>query len=143
MDLKQLSSILVPIDFSELSFVAVSTALSIAPPERIHLLNVLPVASGLAWAAGLDVADEQFRVANLKARVEREFGAQGLPHEGMHLHLRTGQPSAEVIAFAQEAKPDLIILGSHGRARAIERLLMGSVAQSVLRHAPCSVLVVR
>jgi nucleotide-binding universal stress UspA family protein len=143
MDLKQLSSILVPFDFSELSFVAVRTALSVAAPDKVHLLHVMPVASGLAWAAGLDVADEQFRVANLRARVEREMQGEGLSSDGLHLHLRTGPPAAEVVAFAAEHRPELIIVGSHGRARTIERLLVGSVAQSIVRHAKSSVLVVR
>ncbi len=52
MDLKSLDAILVPLDFSDTSFGALETALSIAPRERVHLAHVLPVAGGLAWAVG-------------------------------------------------------------------------------------------
>jgi nucleotide-binding universal stress UspA family protein len=56
--------------------------------------------------------------------------------------LRRGDPRKEVVEEAEEWGADLIVLGSHGRT-GIKRLLMGSVSESVMRHAPCSVEVVR
>jgi len=56
--------------------------------------------------------------------------------------LKIGKPSAEIVKAATEWPADLIVMGSHGR-RGIERALLGSVAEAVLRHAPCPVLVVR
>ena len=56
--------------------------------------------------------------------------------------LKIGKPSAEIVKAAAEWPADLIVIGSHGR-RGIERALLGSVAEAVLRHAPCPVLVVR
>lgn len=53
-----------------------------------------------------------------------------------------GSPESRIVETAEEAKTDLIIVGSHGYSR-WERLLLGSVSQSVVHHAPCSVLVVR
>jgi nucleotide-binding universal stress UspA family protein len=53
-----------------------------------------------------------------------------------------GQPAAEIVKTANEWHADVIVMGSHGR-RGVERALMGSVAEAVMRHAPCSVLVVR
>jgi nucleotide-binding universal stress UspA family protein len=53
-----------------------------------------------------------------------------------------GDPATEIVRYATEAGVDLIVLGTHGRS-GLERLLMGSVAEKVLRDAPCSVLVVK
>jgi len=56
--------------------------------------------------------------------------------------LLEGDPAQEIITFARDAEIDLIVLGTHGRTGK-ERLLMGSVAEKVLRDGPCSVLVVK
>lgn len=53
-----------------------------------------------------------------------------------------GKPAAEIVKTANEWPADLIVIGSHGR-QGIERVLLGSVAEAVGRHAHCSVLVVR
>ena len=55
--------------------------------------------------------------------------------------VREGSPGAEIRAAAVEWGADLIVLGTHGRG-GLKRLLLGSTAESVLRHAPCPVLVV-
>jgi len=54
----------------------------------------------------------------------------------------SGSPESEIVEKAEALKADLIIVGSHGYNR-WERLLLGSVSDSVVHHAPCSVLVVR
>jgi nucleotide-binding universal stress UspA family protein len=56
--------------------------------------------------------------------------------------VRSGSPAPTIVAFAEEWQADLVIMGSHGRT-GVARLLLGSVARSVLHHAGCSVLVVR
>jgi nucleotide-binding universal stress UspA family protein len=53
-----------------------------------------------------------------------------------------GSPESRIVETAEEMQPDLIVVGSHGYNR-WERLLLGSVSDSVVHHAPCSVLVVR
>jgi len=53
-----------------------------------------------------------------------------------------GDPGTEIVRYAAEAGIDLIVMGTHGRT-GLERLLMGSVAERVMREAPCSVLVVK
>jgi nucleotide-binding universal stress UspA family protein len=53
-----------------------------------------------------------------------------------------GKPAAEIVRTAKEWPADVIVIGSHGR-HGLERALLGSVAEGVMRHAPCSVLVVR
>jgi nucleotide-binding universal stress UspA family protein len=56
--------------------------------------------------------------------------------------VRQGQPVQEIVRHAQEAGVDLIILSTHGRT-GLRHVLMGSVAENVVRYAPCPVLVVR
>ncbi|MDD1694052.1 MAG: universal stress protein [Methanoregula sp.] len=53
-----------------------------------------------------------------------------------------GKPAAEIVKFAAENKSDLIVIGTQGK-RGLERLLLGSVAEQVVRSAPCKVLVVK
>ena len=53
-----------------------------------------------------------------------------------------GEPADEIVRYSREAGADLIVMGTHGRT-GLERLLLGSVAEKVLRDAACSVLVVK
>jgi nucleotide-binding universal stress UspA family protein len=57
-------------------------------------------------------------------------------------HVAEGEPAAEIVAMAEENGIDLIVVGTHGR-RGLERVLMGSVAEQVVRKAPCPVLTVK
>jgi nucleotide-binding universal stress UspA family protein len=63
----------------------------------------------------------------------------GIP---VHHVLAEGDPATEILRCARDAGADLIVMGTHGRT-GIQRLLMGSVAEQVMRKAPCSVLVVK
>ncbi|HUR97885.1 MAG TPA: universal stress protein, partial [Pyrinomonadaceae bacterium] len=66
--------------------------------------------------------------------------------EGKNLAISTevlfGSPESRIVETAEAVHPDIIVLGSHGYSR-WERLLLGSVSDSVVHHAPCSVLIVR
>jgi len=55
--------------------------------------------------------------------------------------VQAGTPSTEIVSAAIEWRADLIVMGSHGRS-GLQRALQGSVAEQVLRHAPCPVLIV-
>jgi universal stress protein A len=57
-------------------------------------------------------------------------------------YLLEGEPAREVVQFAEREHVDLIVLGTHGRT-GLARVLMGSVAENVVRRAPCPVLVVK
>jgi nucleotide-binding universal stress UspA family protein len=75
----------------------------------------------------------------LLAPVAAELRARGF---GVDTLVRVGDPRVEICEEARRWGADLIMVGSHGRT-GLRRFLMGSVAQSVVRHAPCSVEVVR
>jgi universal stress protein A len=60
----------------------------------------------------------------------------------MEAHLKWEDPRHAVVDVAKEVKADLVVIGTHGR-KGLKRALMGSVAESVVRFAPCPVLTVR
>jgi nucleotide-binding universal stress UspA family protein len=63
---------------------------------------------------------------------------QPAPLEFIHV----GKTATEIVKAAKDWSADLIVIGSHGRG-GVDRLLLGSVAEAVMRHAACPVLVVR
>jgi nucleotide-binding universal stress UspA family protein len=70
-----------------------------------------------------------------------EFLRAEVPQAPITACVRTGDPAHEIVAAAREWEADLIVVGTHGR-QGISRMFLGSVAESVLRHAPCAVLVI-
>jgi universal stress protein A len=74
----------------------------------------------------------------LLAAFSQRAALQPAPLEFTHI----GKTATEIVKAASEWPADLIVVGSHGRG-GVERLLLGSVAESVTRHATCPVLVVR
>jgi nucleotide-binding universal stress UspA family protein len=142
-----LTQILVPTDFSAPSDVALRYAVSLAGAfgARLHLLHVVehPVeqqwGAELAMVAAIDVEAEQrarsdAALAQLLTRDERERYAATLV-------TRSGAPFVEIVRYARGEAIDLIVMGTHGRG-AIAHLLVGSVAENVVRKAPCPVLTV-
>ena len=97
-------------------------------------------ASLLGSVVSLPSAEDQEQsralVSSLLADALRRFGAEGEP-----LVLEGGAVAA-VVSAVEEQRADLLVIGTHGRA-GISRLLLGSVAESLVRLADCSVLVVR
>ena len=75
----------------------------------------------------------------LDTQVEEIEAAEGSVAQ---THLQVGKPDEEIVALAEELGTGLIVIGSRGRS-GIRRALMGSVCDSVVRHAHCPVLVVR
>ena len=75
----------------------------------------------------------------LEAQVERITVAEGA---WVQSHMRLGRPDKEIVALGEEIGAGLIVMGSRGQG-GIRRALMGSVSESVVRHAHCPALVVR
>ena len=80
---------------------------------------------------------EENALKELRARVPAELAA--VPHDCVVSH---GDPADEVVRHAEERSCDLILMSTHGRT-GIRHVLLGSVAEKVLRRARCSVMVVR
>lgn len=104
---------------------------------------ITPPAPELWYDAGgsLERARQEMRKSaeQLTAGVSEKLGASGLTAE---TSVRDGDPRAVIVDEAKDWGADLIVVGSHGYT-GVKRWLLGSVAQSVVSHAPCSVEVVR
>ncbi len=129
---------LVPIDFSPDAEHALHEAITLgaALHAYIILLHVRDDSELNPWAHSGD-AEAATRAA-LRAYLE-PVQAAGLSGEVVMVH---GQPWQEIIDIARKHKATLIVMGTHGRT-GLQHLLLGSVAERVVRHAPCSVLTVR
>lgn len=140
-----LRRILCPTDFSEVSTKAEAYAVALASryEARLSLLHIDPPIPVMAPYGEIPVDirlfDEQRRQAgrDLAAAGERARKA-GVPTD---VELRGGAPAREILGAAADPTVDLIVLGTSGRG-GVEHLLLGSVAERVLRRAPCPVLVV-
>lgn len=141
-------TIVAAIDFSETSDDAlrVACALAACHGSELHLLHVIPDARQQAWsveAPGLDFSALQ---AESIADAEQQLAARVLPtKETLPRVVRrviAGLPAAREIAqYAASHRADLIVVGSHGYGP-VRRLVLGSVADRVVRLAPCPVLTV-
>jgi nucleotide-binding universal stress UspA family protein len=106
-----------------------------------HIPQSLSFAEGPNAASDLlDVRDERRRQGEeIVARAARRLQAAGVRTSTV---VCEGDPRDAILGAAASWKPDLIVVGSHGR-KGIDRFLLGSVSESIVRHAPCSVQVVR
>ncbi|HMO86266.1 MAG TPA: universal stress protein [Lacipirellulaceae bacterium] len=133
-------SIVVPVDLSEASDRALAFAKELATePKQIIALHV-----GLPYTAVeppyMYLIDEQVRCRELKESVRQRY--EGATYDGIRIEVRYGDPGSEIASFANEVGAGLIIMPSHGRS-GLAHLLIGSVAERVIRYAPCPVLVLR
>lgn len=139
-------------DFSPLGERAVQEALRICSTQAAAALHVITV--GAQSAVGVILPGADLRVRNqeeaqeeARSRLERmlaEFTEQHprLPLEKIAVYVTTGAPSDCIVSLAAAVDADLIVLGTHGR-HGLERVLLGSVAEEVVRRAPCGVFVIR
>jgi len=146
MDPKSIKRILVPTDFSEPSTEAQATALSFARAfgATIDVVHVA-VEATYALPPPVDVATVPLDMSRVLEQVGRSLSdeearvrAAGIPCES---NLLVGRPDTEIVAHAEKTHADLIVMGTHGRS-GIGHALLGSVAERVVQHARCPVLIV-
>jgi nucleotide-binding universal stress UspA family protein len=146
------TKILVATDGSEEAAFAAKTAMDVAhrTNSELHVVHVRPP---LYFAAGYNgvpyVGEEALQIGQeelnrkaqtlLDAQVEQIKAAGGTVTQA---HLRIGKPDAEIVALSEEIGAGLIVMGSRG-VGGLSRVLIGSVADSVVRHAQCPVWVMR
>jgi len=138
------SRVLVPIDFSEHSEKALAYAVELAKGlgAKVHLVHVYPIT---AYAAPpllpgpvvfAQFRDESQRVfEELMTRVKRDYSSE------LTGSLKEGVPHVEILRCASDIGADMIVMGTHGHT-GIEHLLLGSVAERVVRGARVPVLTV-
>lgn len=131
---------LVALDFSDSSRQALSTAMTIAEravQAELLALHVLAPHDDAVAAAG----ECEHCIDKMRAMVEG-VRARNPTSVKVHFDAVHGDPAELITARAHSHHADVIVLGTHSR-RGIDRLLLGSVAETVVRNAPCSVLTVK
>jgi nucleotide-binding universal stress UspA family protein len=142
-----LACILVPTDFSSGSEQAWSTARRLAAAlgaelVLVHVFVEAPLYFERPFTG--DRVREVYAEARQWVQQQLERWAADTRGAGLKVRtaLRTGVPHREIVALALDERADLVVLGTHGRG-GIDRALLGSVADRVIRTAPCPVLSVR
>ena len=138
--------ILVPTDFSDCSESALryGRAMAAALGASLHLLHVVQDPYTQPWAAEAFPAPLGDLLVQWEEQARKRM-LETLPEaEQAHVTIATqiGSPFFEIVRYAQEQQIDLIVIGTHGRGP-IGHMLLGSVAEKVVRKAPCPVLTVR
>lgn len=133
--------VVVPVDFSEDSFAALKTGRELVDdPSHLHVVHVLPILEandpGVIW----HLIDDDGRSQHAGEALARELADRG--YEAPQVTIRFGDPGHEIAQYAEQVDAGLIVVASHGRS-GLTRLLIGSVADRVVRLAHCPVLVLK
>ena len=145
---KRIRRILVPIDFSETSDAALAYARTLADTvgASLHLVHVFNDMYGEALAADVSgVVYENMRATAARAaqrQLLKRFTPADRKRFGGTTAIVTGLPAEAIVECAASREMDLIVMGTHGR-RGLAHVVLGSVAEQVVRTAPCPVLTVR
>lgn len=137
-------TILHPTDFSERSQAAFPVACALARDHGarlivLHVREVPVVAYGEFGQLPLELEPPEA----IRAKLDKLIGLRCADADVTTEHLvKTGDPAIEILATAKETHSDMIVIGTHGRT-GLARLLMGSVAERVMRKAPCPVLTIK
>ena len=137
---------LVPVDFSEYASQALDYAIGLAHKlgarlTLLHVIQSLPL-GGVDMGVVIPYTDIQDLEAEITSSMNdylERVTAAGLEGEIAVVH---GVPFHEIVETAKIQQVDLIVMGTHGRT-GFQHVLLGSVAEKVVRLAPCPVLVVR
>jgi nucleotide-binding universal stress UspA family protein len=141
----KVKNVLFATDFSATSESALPYAMAICRRfgSTLHAVHVLSDANVLMMTGGVDYVGVGtiYEDAHTEAKEKLERVAtlfEGIPSR---LYVRHGQVWVNLAGIVEENKVDLIVVGTHGRT-GLGKLLLGSVAEDILRHAPCPVLTV-
>lgn len=136
----QFNKILCPVDFDQNSLLALQLAAELAR-ERKATLYVLHVVATPPGGPEVSMRFDRMEAA-ARTRLERLMREKIGTKVDWELHVRTGPPGVEVVRAAERIGADLIVMATHGR-RGLKHFVLGSVAESVVREAPCPVLTMR
>jgi len=140
--------ILVPVDFSPPSDAALQYARNVAARygASLHLLHVAEDPYRAFYSAEVFVPQVEGLREEILSDTARQLTARLQPSDITQLHATAesiiGTPAGSIVEYAAGRDIDLIVMGTHGRG-GMAKLLMGSVAERVVRMAPCPVLTVR
>jgi len=143
-----LKKVLVPTDFSEHGRHALTYGIELAGKfgAELHLVHILQDLVAMVPEPGMAFpmpGDYLKDLRDASTRALAELAQSAVPEGVQVVHeVREGPPFLEVIRYAKENDIDLIVMGTHGRS-GLTHALLGSVAEKVVRKAPCPVLTVR
>ena len=132
-------TILAAIDYSESSDLVVQHAVETARQQRareLHFLHVRPYSTNVADDEAARAELEQWLGARLSGLYAVPEGIKVVAHEAH------GDPADIIVEMAGDLLASVVVVGTHGR-KGVQRLVMGSVAEAVVRKAGCTVMVVR
>jgi len=141
-----ITNVLMPTDFSSCSQAAFPYACLLAgqAQAKLHLLHVIEPPTPALLPDGAFVPpmlDSQEDVAEVKAELHRWLRGEHAANLSSEADVRVGTPLIEILSFAEERSCDLIVMGTHGRT-GVAHLLIGIVAENIVRKAKCPVLTV-
>jgi universal stress protein A len=127
------------VDFDQNSLAAVSVAAELAQKDNatLYLLHVVHLHPAVEPVLSFGEAEAKARTK--LEQISHQKLKAGTRYE---LHVVTGDPAVEVLQLAARLSIDLIVMATHGR-KGLRRLVLGSVAERVVREAPCPVLTVK
>jgi nucleotide-binding universal stress UspA family protein len=141
--------IMVATDGSELVKKAVDTAIEMSKLGPAKLYAVYVISMGDYYSSmPLSIDVEWIKAMEEHLRIEGEEAIAYVENEGRAANVEVepvileGNPAGEIVDFAEEYDIELIVMGTHGKS-GIQRFLIGSVAENVVRHSKKSVLVVK
>lgn len=143
-----LATIIVPVDFGPASQEAWRAACDLARANgsRLHLVHVCAEPLHQAWAGQAVAVDMEGLAKEWAIEAAEHIARFALPRDldaaRVTRTVLTGCPHREIVEFARTRGADLIVMGTHGYGP-LRRLLLGSVAERVLRTAACPVMTVR
>lgn len=144
----ELKKILVPTDFSDYAAIPLKFGCGLAEvfKAELHLLHVLQDLVALVPEPGLAYVPPGDLIRELQESADAALAKLPDPTwaagKSVVRATRQGPPFLEIVRYAKENDIDLIVLGTHGRT-GLAHALMGSVAEKVVRKAPCPVLTIR
>lgn len=136
--------ILVPIDFSDYSNRAINWAMTMAEQwgSHVYLCHIIPQPSYPSMLAGTDLIEFETKLRTTAETQLQDIITTLQGHKTpIEMRVSLGEPFHDICRIAEEEQIDVIVMGTHGRT-GVRHALLGSVAERVVRHAPCSVLVV-
>ena len=145
-EILNIRNIIVPTDFSRLSYTAFAYAKDIALRwnAKIHIMHVLEKSPPFLAMRSLDVSEDEVLSTmeeNAKNQLEESLKIFGDDNNlDLITILRRGLDYEEIVKYSKEIDADLIVVATHGRT-GITHTLLGSVAEKVIRFAKCPVLV--
>lgn len=144
----QIKTILVPCDFSDYAERAYAWAIALAEKwgAKILLVHAAQLFTSLGYPESVYLLDlkkmEDEILADAEKRLREFVAKKGASAVTVETRAMTGDPFWEICQTAENENVDLIVMGSHGRT-GFAHVVLGSVAERVVRHAPCPVLVAR